>query len=65
MCVCLENYSLDPALYYTSPGFSFDALSKVSRQKLELPTDIDTLLSQIDFQEQIIHMCMKHVFQAS
>ena len=26
--VCLENYSLDPAWYYTSPGLSWDALLK-------------------------------------
>ena len=27
--VCLENYSLDPAWYYTSPRLSWDALLKV------------------------------------
>ena len=42
--VCLENYSLDPAWYYTSPGLSWDALLKHSKIKLELLTDPDVLL---------------------
>ena len=42
--VCLENYSLDPAWYYTSPGLSWDALLKHSKIKLELLTDQDILL---------------------
>ena len=42
--VCLENYSLDPAWYYTSPGLSWDALLKYSGVKLELLTDPDILL---------------------
>ena len=42
--VCLENYSLDPAWYYTSPGISWDALLKHSRIGLELLTDPDILL---------------------
>ena len=42
--VCMENYSLDPAWYYTSPGLSWDALLKVSGVRLELLTDVDILL---------------------
>ena len=42
--VCLKNYSLDPAWYYTSPGLSWDALLKHSGVKLELLTDPDILL---------------------
>ena len=42
--VCLKNYSLDPAWYYTSPGLSWDALLKYSGVKLELLTDPDILL---------------------
>ena len=42
--VCMENYSLDPAWYYTSPGLSWDALLKHSGVKLELLTDPDILL---------------------
>ena len=42
--VCMENYSLDPAWYYTSPGLSWNALLKVSGAKLELLTDPDILL---------------------
>ena len=42
--ICIENYSLDPAWYYTSPGLSWDALLKHSKVKLELLTDPDMLL---------------------
>ena len=41
--ICLKNYSLDPAWYYTSPGLSCDALLKHSEVKLELLTDPDKL----------------------
>ena len=42
--ICLKNYSLDPAWYYTSPGLSWDALLKHLEVKLELLTDPDKLL---------------------
>ena len=42
--ICMENYSLDPAWYYTSPGLSWDALLKHSKVKLELLSDPDMLL---------------------
>ena len=42
--VCLENYSLGLAWYYTSPGLSWDALLKHSKINLELLTDPDMLL---------------------
>ena len=42
--ICSENYSLDPAWCYTSPGLSWDALLKHSKVKLELLTDPDMLL---------------------
>ena len=42
--ICLENYSLDPAWYYTSLGLSWDALLKHSKVNLELLTDPDKLL---------------------
>ena len=42
--VCMENYSLDPAWYYTSLGLSWDALLKHSKIILELLSDVDMLL---------------------
>ena len=42
--VCLENYQLDPAWYYTSPGLAWDAALKKTEVKLELLTDPDMLL---------------------
>ena len=38
---CLRQYGLDPALYYTSPGLSWDALLKKTGVELELLTDYD------------------------
>ena len=34
--VCLKNYKLDPAWYYTSPGIAWDAALKMTRVELEL-----------------------------
>ena len=42
--VCLENYNLDPAWYYTAPGLAWDASLKLTNVELELLTDIDMLL---------------------
>ena len=39
--VCLNQYKLDPAHYYTSPGLFWDAMLKMSKVELELLTDID------------------------
>ena len=38
--LCQEQYGLDPAHYYTSPGLSWDALLKKTGVELELFTDI-------------------------
>ena len=42
--VCLENYQLDPAWYYTAPGLAWDAALKKTEVKLQLLTDSDMLL---------------------
>ena len=42
--VCIKNYGLDPAWYYTAPGLAWDAALKLTRVKLELLTDYDMLL---------------------
>ena len=39
--VCLKNYQLDPAHYYTVPGFSWDAALKFTKVKLETLHDIE------------------------
>ena len=39
--ICLENYKIDPAYYYTSPGLFWDAMLKETKVKLELLSDID------------------------
>ena len=42
--ICLGNYKLNPAWYYTSPGLAWDAMLKRTGISLELLTDIDMLL---------------------
>ena len=37
MTIC----GLDPSHYYTSPGFSFDAMLKFTKAELELLHDVD------------------------
>ncbi|XP_025196300.1 uncharacterized protein LOC112595357 [Melanaphis sacchari] len=42
--LCLNTYNLDPAYYFTAPGFSFDAMLKHTAIKLELLSDYEMLL---------------------
>ena len=41
--VCMTNYELDPAWYYTAPGLAWDAALKMTKVELELLTDIEML----------------------
>ena len=41
---CMEAYSLDVAHYFTTPGFSWDAMLKYTGVSLQLFTDVDMLL---------------------
>ena len=42
--ICIKNYKLDPAHYYTAPGLAWDAAVKITKVELELLSDIDMLL---------------------
>ena len=42
--ICIKNYKLDPAHYYTAPSLAWDACLKITDVKLELLSDIDMLL---------------------
>ena len=42
--ICIKNYYLDPAHYYTAPGLAWDAALKVTEIELELLSDINMLL---------------------
>jgi hypothetical protein len=42
--ISLKNYKLDPAWYFTTPGFAWDCMLKMTKEKLELLTDYDMLL---------------------
>ncbi|CAH1106760.1 unnamed protein product [Psylliodes chrysocephalus] len=41
---CRKTYNLEPAKYFTLPGFTFDAMLKHTNQEIELLTDIDMFL---------------------
>ncbi|KYN11071.1 hypothetical protein ALC57_16789 [Trachymyrmex cornetzi] len=41
---CVASYGLDPAHYYTLPGFTWDAMLKHTRVRFELLTDIDMVM---------------------
>jgi hypothetical protein len=40
----MKSYGLDPAHYYTLPGYTFDAMLKYTRITFELLTDIDMVM---------------------
>lgn len=40
----MEKYGLDPAHYFTTPGYSWDAMLKFTNVRIELLTDIDQIL---------------------
>ena len=42
--ICIKNYKLDPAHYFTAPGLAWNAVLKVFEVELELLSDTDTLL---------------------
>jgi len=42
--ICMATYHLDPAHYYTSPGFSFDCMLKLTKVRLELLVDFEKIL---------------------
>jgi len=53
--LCLSTYHLDPAFYYTAPGFSFDCMLKYTSMKLELLSDYDMLL-MIEKGNEIVYL---------
>ncbi|XP_050065279.1 uncharacterized protein LOC126554229 [Aphis gossypii] len=42
--ICMTTYHLDPAQYYTLPGFSFDCMLKFTKVQLQLLTDFEKVL---------------------
>ncbi|XP_072757319.1 uncharacterized protein [Anoplolepis gracilipes] len=41
---CIKSYGLDPAYYYTLPGYTWDAMLKYTKIIFELLTDIDMVM---------------------
>jgi len=46
--ICMKTYNLDPAYYFTAPGFTFDCMLKYTSISLELLTDYDMILMMED-----------------
>ena len=42
--ICIKNYNLDPAHYYTALGLAWDAALTVTKVELELLSDMDMLV---------------------
>jgi len=42
--ICMTTYHLDPAQYFTLPGFSFDCMLKLTKVELELLDDFEKIL---------------------
>ena len=42
--ICMNNYGLDPAWYFSSPGLAWDATLKIIKIQPELLSDPDMLL---------------------
>ena len=51
--ICIENYKLDPAYYYTAPSLAWDACLKITDAKLELLINIDMLLMAERVSEEV------------
>ena len=43
--LCLKEYELDPAYFYTTPGLALEASLKITNARIETLTDIDMLLT--------------------
>ncbi|KAL4142076.1 hypothetical protein QTP88_004604 [Uroleucon formosanum] len=46
--ICMKTYNLDPAYYFTAPGFTFDCMLKYTSISLELLTDYNMILMMED-----------------
>ncbi|KAE9521648.1 hypothetical protein AGLY_017944 [Aphis glycines] len=42
--ISLKKYKLDPLWYYTTPGFAWDSMLRMTKVKLDLLTNIDQIL---------------------
>ena len=57
--ICMENYKLDPAHYYTAPGLSWDACLKMTDVKLELLSPKKTFYTPVDGAAMSWDACLK------
>ncbi|VEN46542.1 unnamed protein product [Callosobruchus maculatus] len=63
---CHRTYNLDPAHYYTLPGYTWDCMLYTTRQELELLTDYDMVLFiQKGIRGGLSQVCGKRRVQAN
>ena len=61
---CLTFYKLDPCDYFSSPGFSWDAMLKMTDVELEKNSDIDMyLFIEKDSEEEFLTLLKDTVKQ--
>lgn len=62
---CIGLYELDPAHYFTLPGYSWDCMLKTTKVQIELLTDIDKVLFVERSIRGGISQCSKRYCQAN
>lgn len=62
---CIKLYELDPAHYFTLPGYSWDCMLKTTNVRIELLTDIDKVLFVERSIRGGISQCSKRYCQAN
>lgn len=62
---CIKLYELDPAHYFTLPGYSWDCMLKTTKVRIELLTDIDKVLFVERGIRGGISQCSKRYCQAN
>ena len=58
---CLDYKGLDPCLYFSSPGLSWDAMLKITGIELKLISDIDMHLFIEKGREVVFHILLKDI----
>ncbi len=61
----LKTYNLDPAWYYTTPGFVWNCMLKTTKQHLEIITDVDMHLMLKEGKRGGISQCSNRYSKAN
>ena len=63
--ISLKTYKLGPAWFFTTPGFAWDCMLRMTKQKLELLTDYDMILIFENGIREGISQCSKRHAKAN